>query len=140
MPVETLTQEQLIAAVRVHANAHYTNGWDVIVECWEDREIAAEIAGVKTAAAAIRKMRDFIDPVRERGKGDIVVQYESIDHFKERRRFKTLAGAQRYAQKRVGARPEIATIFDYAVSGDGVGKIVPVEGCTLAELFPTSGQ
>jgi hypothetical protein len=34
----------LVTAVKVHALQHYNDGgWDVIVECWDDGEILAEI-------------------------------------------------------------------------------------------------
>lgn len=63
----------------------------------------------------------------------IRVVYRSIDRFRQARKFKTLAGAQKYAQGRIGEHPEIGS--DYAISGDGIGKIT-VEGASLAELFP----
>lgn len=67
----------------------------------------------------------------------ITVYYKSVDHYSKTRRFKTLKGAQVFAQKCVGATPEISEGFGYAVSGDGVGK-VQVEGCSIAELFPST--
>lgn len=63
---------------------------------------------------------------------DITVEYESIDHFHERRRFKTLGGAQRYAAKWVGEKPTLGS--HYAVSDDGVGEITA--DCRLSLLFP----
>lgn len=46
-----------VQAVKDYALANYNkDGWDVIVECWADDEIAFEIKGVKTAEAAIRRM------------------------------------------------------------------------------------
>lgn len=63
----------------------------------------------------------------------IKVRYKSIDRFSQSRSFKTLKGAQRFAQKWVGPTPELGTW--YAVSGDGVGRIT-VEGCSLEDLFP----
>lgn len=69
---------------------------------------------------------------------DITVRYSSIDRFRKSRKFKTLAGAQKFAQKMVGETPEISTNFDYAVSGDGVGKVT-CDGCKLSELFPKCG-
>jgi hypothetical protein len=63
----------------------------------------------------------------------ITVRYRSLDQFSESRKFKTLAGARRYAHRRIGEHPEIGS--RYAVSGDGIGRIT-CEGCTLAELFP----
>ncbi|TCO56891.1 hypothetical protein [Actinocrispum wychmicini] len=36
----------LVTAVRAHAKQHYTvvGGWDVVVECWEDRQIVDVLA------------------------------------------------------------------------------------------------
>lgn len=58
--------------------------------------------------------------------------YSAIDRYRERRTFKTLKGAQRFAQKWVGETPELAPT--YAISSDGIGKIqasIPV-----LDLFP----
>jgi hypothetical protein len=63
----------------------------------------------------------------------IEVRYSSIDGCSIRRTYRTLAGAQAFAQKYVGAHPELGS--HYAVSGDGVGKIT-CAGATLLELFP----
>lgn len=39
------TTKELIAAVKAHAAANYeSGGWDVLVECYEDEEIAEVIA------------------------------------------------------------------------------------------------
>jgi hypothetical protein len=62
----------------------------------------------------------------------IHVRYSAIDGYRDRRSYKTLAAARRYAVERVGEHPEFGS--HYAVSGDGVGKVT-VEGCSLAELF-----
>lgn len=66
-------------------------------------------------------------------KWDIQVTYISIDHCRITRRFKTLEGARKFAAKYVGETPEIG--FGYAVSGDGVGKVV-TGGVSFNELFP----
>jgi hypothetical protein len=63
----------------------------------------------------------------------IVVRYRSIDRFSKTRTFKTLAGAQAYAQRWVGEYPSLGG--GYAVSDDGVGKIT-VTGASLRDLFP----
>jgi hypothetical protein len=55
-----------VAAVKDHALAHYTEGWDTVVECWTDEEIAAEIAGAKSAAAAIKRMGVIVDIIEDR--------------------------------------------------------------------------
>ena len=66
---------------------------------------------------------------------DIRVSYKTIDHFSQTRRFKTIKGAQKYAQKWLGETPDLGTW--YAVSYDGVGRIT-VSGCSLRDLFPKS--
>ncbi len=51
-----MAQAELIAAVKAHAVAHYeTGGWDFVVECWDDSEIAEvlDAAGAATEAEAI---------------------------------------------------------------------------------------
>jgi len=63
----------------------------------------------------------------------ITIRYSSIDCCRKTRKFKTLAGARRFAQKMIGKTPEMGSY--YAVSGDGVGK-VEVSGAFLHELFP----
>lgn len=68
----------------------------------------------------------------------ITLRYRSIDGANVRRQFTTLKGAQRYAQNMIGEAPEVAQAGRYAVSGDGIGKIVPIAGATLAELFPAT--
>ena len=63
----------------------------------------------------------------------IFVVYSSIDGCHLQRVFETLADAQAFAHYYVGAHPEQGS--NYAVSADGVGKVV-VTGATLDELFP----
>jgi hypothetical protein len=69
----------------------------------------------------------------------IIVTYKSIDRCYKRRQFKTLSGAKGFAQKMVGPHPEIGTVFQYAVSSDGIGKI-EVRGASLEELFPAPAE
>jgi hypothetical protein len=58
----------LIKAVRDHALANYNrDGWDYLVECWEDEDIAEAIQGASTEAQAIAKARKavrILDEVR----------------------------------------------------------------------------
>lgn len=65
----------------------------------------------------------------------IKLHYLSSDGRRKSGIFKTLKGAQAFAQKWVGKYPEHGTIHQYAVSGDGVGRIT-WEGCTFEDLFP----
>ena len=64
----------------------------------------------------------------------ITVTYYSIDGCRKTRHYKSLKGAQGFALKRVGPHPEIG--MSYAISDDGVGKIVVKGEATLREIFP----
>jgi hypothetical protein len=49
---------ELVAAVRDHALANYDReGWDVLVECWDDDQIAEVIGNARTVAGAIKAVR-----------------------------------------------------------------------------------
>lgn len=51
------TTKEMVAAVRKYAEDHYNeDGWDSIVECYEDADIVAEIVGCNTVEEAIRKV------------------------------------------------------------------------------------
>jgi hypothetical protein len=54
---------ELIAAVKQHAVEHYEqDGWDIVVECYSDAELADIIKRARTAAGAIRKVKAHIKP------------------------------------------------------------------------------
>lgn len=67
----------------------------------------------------------------------ISVTYSSVDGYRKTRRYKSLFGAQKFAQKMVGERPDVSATFGYAVSDDGVGKIT-VRGASIFDLFPAA--
>ena len=53
-----MVDQDLVDAVRAHALEHYNeDGWDYLVECWEDYEILAIVKGSTSEAQAIRKAR-----------------------------------------------------------------------------------
>ena len=57
----------LIAAVREYALANYEkDGWDYLVECWSDEDIAGEIGRAKTTQGAISKCRRVVKLLDER--------------------------------------------------------------------------
>lgn len=64
----------------------------------------------------------------------IKLRFSTIDHFSETRTFKTLAGAQRYATRRLGDSYDVSLAFNYAVDMFGTGKLSIVEGTTWKEL------
>ena len=63
----------------------------------------------------------------------IVVSVNYVDGGGRNRRFKSLAGARRFAQRAVGTHPELGAT--YAVAGDGCAT-VRVDGVRLSDLFP----
>lgn len=96
-----------------------------------------------------RRLRDvtdgtlpFLDSPRQRRRqanptpsGEpIVVTAHFVEGGSERKVFKTLAGAQKYAQGRIGAHPDQGG--SYAVDNYGSCKIT-VTGTSLRSLFPT---
>lgn len=49
-----MSEKILIDAVRTYATKHYNrDGWDYLVECWSDEDIAQAIAGANTVSRAI---------------------------------------------------------------------------------------
>lgn len=55
-------ETQLIQAVRSHAMKHYEkDGWDYLVECWDDGDILDQISAVEqTPSACIKHMHDIV--------------------------------------------------------------------------------
>ena len=62
----------------------------------------------------------------------ITIIYDSIDGFQEVGTFETINEARAFATRWVGQHPEIAG--SYAISGDGVGRIM-AQGISLDDLF-----
>lgn len=51
----------LVEGVKAHALAHYEDGgWDVVVECWGDGQIAEHVKGARTIAGAVRRFEDVV--------------------------------------------------------------------------------
>lgn len=63
----------------------------------------------------------------------VQITYESCDGFIANQNFNTIEEAQAYCWNWIGEAPTFGR--GYAISDDGVGKIV-VRGCSLQELFP----
>lgn len=62
-----MNKQELIAAVKAHALAHYNDGgWDVIVECYEDEQIAEVIGDSRTVHGALRNFASIIDVLADR--------------------------------------------------------------------------
>lgn len=57
------SRQDLVEAVKRHAASHYNDGgWDVIVECWDDQEIASFLAkhNVRSLRTAIAKFKSLV--------------------------------------------------------------------------------
>jgi DNA-binding LytR/AlgR family response regulator len=53
----------MIDAVKAYALSHYeTDGWDIVIECYSDDDIAAIIKTARTPAGAIRMVRAEVKP------------------------------------------------------------------------------
>ena len=61
--------EVMIKAVRDYALEYYNEGWDIVIESWEDEDIAKTIVGAKSEKGAIRKVwhvvKELIDYRKE---------------------------------------------------------------------------
>ena len=52
-----MKMSELVKAVQDHSALNYNkDGWDYVVECYEDDEIANEIRGAKSTQEAIQKI------------------------------------------------------------------------------------
>jgi hypothetical protein len=58
------TTQDLVNAVKTYALDHYEKGgWDIVIECYGDAEIAECIGGAKTEKGAIRKVRERMNDI-----------------------------------------------------------------------------
>lgn len=56
---------RLIAHVKNHALANYENGWDIVIEAWDDEEIAETIGYATTEKGAVAKVWKELRPLVE---------------------------------------------------------------------------
>jgi hypothetical protein len=60
---KSVATQELIEAVKAYALAHYEkDGWDYVVECYSDADLAEIIKGCRTASGAIKRVRAAIKP------------------------------------------------------------------------------
>lgn len=58
---------EFIQAVKDYAQTHYNDGgWDVVIECWSDEDIAKCIEGARTPKGAIRKVAVIVGVYADR--------------------------------------------------------------------------
>lgn len=61
-----MNEADLIVAVRDHAYANYnSDGWDYLVECWEDGDILECLNGATTKEQAIHNVREALQPLAD---------------------------------------------------------------------------
>lgn len=55
------TKQEMIDAVKAHAADHYEeDGWDYLVECYDDGDVAELIKGATTIADAIKTAAEIM--------------------------------------------------------------------------------
>jgi hypothetical protein len=58
--------QDLIDAVRAYANANWgKDGWDFLVECWDDEDIARAVGNAKTPKTAIAACKRVVKTMDE---------------------------------------------------------------------------
>jgi hypothetical protein len=61
----------LVQSVKDHALRNYNvDGWDFVVECWTDEDLAREVACCTTAQQAIRRVGRIVGLIDERRCGE----------------------------------------------------------------------
>lgn len=56
-----MTTTELVQAIKAHAAAHYNEGWDTVVECFEDSDIAEQIGSASTLEEALTSFTLLIE-------------------------------------------------------------------------------
>ena len=106
----------LIEAVKDHASACYSQGWDEVAETLDDYEILELIGNARTPAGAIRKVAEYFDLSPVPLTGWIVITRDvdgkSIKSFKTRE-----AAAEHYED--MAGRPPNDDFFSSTVSDFG---------------------
>lgn len=101
--IMTEETEVIVEAIKAHAQEHYNDGgWDVIVECWEDVDIANVVTEETLLSAewAIAYFRDELVTVwSERQMDAIICGYGSVEAY-ERRHEDALQAAIEEHQRR----------------------------------------
>jgi len=63
-----MTNEQtMIEEVKAYATANYNNGWDTVVECWEDGDILEALSEAQfDMAKTIADIQEYVDVMVDR--------------------------------------------------------------------------
>lgn len=55
---------KLVDGVKTYATWHYEeDGWDIVLECYTDDDIASIIYGAVSRKGAVRKMKEYVSPL-----------------------------------------------------------------------------
>ena len=63
-----MASNEMVQAVKAHAKQNYNKGgWDIVVECYSDRELSEELdkLGANDAASAIKLLGRVVGRIRE---------------------------------------------------------------------------
>ena len=86
--IMTEETEKIVEAIKEHAQEHYDEGgWDVIVECWEDVDIAKVVTDETLLCAeyAIEYFRtELVSVWAERQNDAIISGYGSMEAYERR--------------------------------------------------------
>ena len=66
----------LIKAVKSHALSNYENGWDIVIECYDDKELAEAIGDATTEAQAIENVAEEFAIEARKERSDEIRSYE----------------------------------------------------------------
>ena len=64
MAQEAKAAAELVQHIKAHALRNYEKGWDTVVECYSDEEIAKIIGNATTERGAMAKMRAHYLPYK----------------------------------------------------------------------------
>lgn len=132
----TISKADLIAAVREHADANYDkDGFDFLVECWTDDDIASAITGTKSKTAAIAAARKAVKVLAD-ARQDVRAA-GGVDMPKPKK-----ARVPRVAEDRVLVQPT-SDLSNVRPIREGTKRHAMVEallkGCTLDQLATATG-
>jgi hypothetical protein len=113
----------LIEAVRDHALRYYEQGWDVLIECYDDEDILDMIQDATTSKAAIQAVADQLG-IQARPLSGFIVMNRDVDGISGRAYQSFRLAAERYqemsgrelpidAEQAIRAGRSVQAISDY---------------------------
>lgn len=68
--------EALVKAVKNHALANYESGWDIVIECYGNKEIAEAIGSATTVEKAIENVQEEFAIELRKERSDEIQSFE----------------------------------------------------------------